>query len=245
MEVLGGATRTRLKRYHDEVQKMAADYPGLWWIVACADLRMRQSHLERIRRRLAKEHAEFSAAGLRTDFDLQVPWDVVFREAARDRDFWGREVDKKVVQYVTSQRSQSQLLDPGCGIVKFSGVGAGKKRGGDGAGSDGEAANKSAQKRAKRKAESAITRTAEDREGREGRRAPNAQASRGGGKAKGKGGSNDAKDAHGRFFRTATGSQLCWDWNRSPGGCADPCPAGRAHRCEVCRGPHRSCAHPA
>jgi len=53
MEILNAATRTRLKRYYDTIAALNADYPGLWWLVALADHKMRRSQMERIRRRLA------------------------------------------------------------------------------------------------------------------------------------------------------------------------------------------------
>ena len=42
MEILGAATRTRLERYSDRVQQMAEDYHDLWWIIACAEHKMRK-----------------------------------------------------------------------------------------------------------------------------------------------------------------------------------------------------------
>ena len=68
-------------------------------------------------------------------------------------------------------------------------------------------------------------------------------ASRGRGRGSGGGRGrfdNDAKTGDGRFFWTTDGKQLCWDWNRTPSGCAEPCTHSRAHVCEVCRGPHRA-----
>ena len=31
----------------------------------------------------------------------------------------------------------------------------------------------------------------------------------------------------------------CHDWSRSPTGCMEPCPKGRPHLCEFCKGAHR------
>ena len=38
------------------------------------------------------------------------------------------------------------------------------------------------------------------------------------------------------------GGELCYLWTRSDKGCASsgPCPDGREHECEWCRGPHRT-----
>ena len=50
---------------------------------------MRSEHFERIRRRLAAEHRDLEAAGLKSDFEPARPWDLVFKEAAKDSEFWG------------------------------------------------------------------------------------------------------------------------------------------------------------
>ena len=79
---------------------------------------MRRSHLERIRRRLESEHAQLLAAGLRSAFDPKRPWDSAFRDAARDCEFWAKEVDKKVIMFSIAQKSKSQLTDPGFGDLQ-------------------------------------------------------------------------------------------------------------------------------
>ena len=40
---------------------------------------------------------------------------------------------------------------------------------------------------------------------------------------------------------TTVSAQFCNAWNN--GGCSDPCPAGRRHVCETCKGRHRTCEH--
>ena len=86
--------------------------------------------MERIRRRLAAEHAELTGVGLRSDFDMRAPWDTVFREAARENEFWSREVDKKVIQFTTAQKTKQDLVDPGFGDLRFAtGGGPGREQG--------------------------------------------------------------------------------------------------------------------
>ena len=68
----------------------------------------------------------------------------------------------------------------------------------------------------------------------------------GGTRGKGKdmgGGGLGSKGSDGKFSRDLAGVQICWSWARKAGGCSDPCPAKRAHVCEICRGPHRSVDH--
>ena len=88
MEVLGGAMRTRLERYSDRMQQMAENCQDLWCTDACADHKLRKLHLERIRRRLATEQSELERVGLPSTFQPSAPWDLAFRESARDEHFW-------------------------------------------------------------------------------------------------------------------------------------------------------------
>ena len=156
MEVLGQANRIRLRRYSDTLKKLDNDYPGLWWIIALADIKMRKSHMERIRRAVVKTHTERVAANLPSDFDPHRPWDVVFREAARSTEYWQREVDKKVVQFTTAQRSRQQIGEPGYGPIRFVqgqlDNGGGQKRsnngGGGGNGGGGDKGDKKKTQRA-------------------------------------------------------------------------------------------------
>ena len=234
MELLGAASRTRLARYHALVQGLDSDYPTMWWLIALADQKMRRTHFERIRRRLANEHVELTSVGLKSDFNPAQPWDVVFRDAARDRDFWYLEVEKKVVQYVTAQRSKPQLVDPGFGQLRF--AGAPGRKGGSGDDLDEVQENPKKKQRWSKKEKSVAAQNVRGEEG--GRRTGE------GGKGKGKKGRNpDKKDNSGKYIFDSAGNQICWTWNRSNGGCADPCPNGRAHRCELCRGAHRTCEH--
>jgi hypothetical protein len=65
-----------------------------------------------------------------------------------------------------------------------------------------------------------------------------------------KGSKGDGKGAHprkgrdGRYMTTRDGSQICYAWNNTEGGCSVPCPANRAHVCQRCLQPHRSISCP-
>ena len=233
MEVLGAASRTRLCRYRDQVAQLARDYPSFWWVVACADLTMRRTHLERIRRRLDSEHAQLGAAGLSPTFDPKRPWDAAFREAACDSVFWTKEVDKKVIQFSTSQKSKGQLTDPGFGDLRLEpssdlgSQGRGRGRSGCDAADGVEVPEK--KKARKTPQEKSWSR--------------NPGSGGAAGKGKGKGKNNDFKTPEGKYVRDSQGVAICWIWNRAQGGCADPCMNKRAHVCELCRGAHRTCAH--
>ena len=56
----------------------------------------------------------------------------------------------------------------------------------------------------------------------------------------------DERRADGRHYLDASGTELCFAWNRSVTGCAGICTSTppRAHACEWCRAPHRAVACP-
>ena len=83
----------------------------MWWLIAISDIKMRKVHMERVRRRLVEEHHELTGAGLRSDFDPARPWDACFREAARDQQFWAAEVERKMLQFSTHQKTKHVLFD--------------------------------------------------------------------------------------------------------------------------------------
>ena len=213
MEVLGAVSR--------------AVYPELWWVIACADIKMRQVGLERIRRRVAKDHEELTTAGLKSEYDPAKPWDLCFREAAQDSTFWTKEVDKKVIQYMTAQRSRGALSDPGCGDLRFT-DGGGKRS------ADQEASGSSS----KRSRPTRKNRGVE--QGAPPPPRPWQPAQQHGSKGKGKG---KKGGKNGKRTSTDAGLQICWNWNQHHGGCSEPCPGGRAHVCEICCGPHRTLEH--
>ena len=241
MELLGAASRTRLEKYRLTIAALNRDYPTMWWLTALADIKMRRTHIERIRRRLLDEHTELTGVGLRSEYDPSLPWDSCFREAARDREFWMQEVEKKVIQFTTHQRSRTELVDPGFGSLTFAPpVGGGPA--GAAPGATGEP-RKKRKTHGERRAAAAANAVAG---------AGDAAPKGGKGKAPKGGGKGKSKDINaqkgGRFKYDHNGVQICWNWNNSRTGCSEPCPQGRRHICEICRdsqppASHRTCEH--
>ena len=55
----------------------------------------------------------------------------------------------------------------------------------------------------------------------------------------------DPQRKDGRFFKSRTGTNICFAWTRSADGCSnDKCDKGFAHICEWCRQPHKSISCP-
>ena len=114
MTLLKHASRVRLDRYAARIRSLNAEYPQSWAIIGMAEIHMRSENLERIRRECAKR----KTAGTLDDFKPDAPWDIVFREAALDVEFWTKEVDKKVLGLVTNLTSASSMMDLGFGTIE-------------------------------------------------------------------------------------------------------------------------------
>ena len=242
MEMLGAASRTRLAKYHAHVAALNDDYPNLWWLVSLADIKMRKTYMERIRRRLAGEHAELTQAGLKSAYDVNQPWDSVFREAAKEPEFWNKEVERKVVQFTTAQRSRPQLVDPGFGSLQFASLaGAGKSNVDHD--DDGGPPKRRRRTHADRRTVAVNKALAQHAPPMPAITNGESTASFGP-KGKGKGKDVDTK-VKGKFIMDGNRKQICWAWNKSRTGCQEPCTTGRAHVCEICRGTHRTVDHKA
>ena len=114
--------------------------------------------------------------------------DLAFREAARDEHFWTTEVDKKVLQNCTAQRTRNQFIDPGFGAIRYANQGG--KRSRDDGSSDGPPP-----KRTRRKSKKERDQEARKAKGGE-RRKNSGGGGGGGGKGKGKG---DAVSSAGKY----------------------------------------------
>ena len=241
MEFIGAATRTRLAKYAEQIAALNSDYPSLWWLVSMADIKMRKTYMERIRRRLANEHLELTQSGLTSTYNAKMPWDSVYREAARDGDFWQREVEKKVVQFTTAQKSRPQLMDAGFGALTFANLaGAGR---GSGDAMDDEGGGIKRKNRHQRRKEAAKKRELEQGSGTPAITNGN-WTGNSGGKGKGKGKDPNRK-VNNKYVADENNVQICWAWNKARDGCKTPCPNARAHICEICRGSHRTVDHKA
>ena len=146
--------------------------------------------------------------------------------------FWQEHVDKKALMFAARVQPASALSDIGMGPLREAAPGPthrGRPRETGPIESEGEGEEQRGRKRRKRQKK------------QPGGKGTEAEAQpKGAGRGRGKGNAGTPKTGDGRFFRDEQGTQLCWVWNRSVSGCSEPCPAGRAHKCEWCRGPHRT-----
>ena len=189
-------------------------YPGAWHLCAQADIRCRSEFMVDERRRQERFH---TAHPTMSSFDVAMPWNSVMKAAAKATEFWDLELKEPALLYALGHgRSHPTFVSQQPAAMTQPG-------GGGGGGGRG---NK--RKRDKHKAPVV--------------QAPPPAAPPGGGKALGKG--KGGKGRNGKHNKDRNGKELCFAWNRSPGGCTTgQCPQGRSHLCELCLQPHRTIDH--
>ena len=105
-------TPSALEEYKDAFRDMVVNYPEAWHLLVKAEDRCRGEHFPRLRRNLLNRFNK----GLAPEFDPAMPWDSVFREAARDRDYWDRTVREPAILFRTaSGRKREQVGGTGTG----------------------------------------------------------------------------------------------------------------------------------
>ena len=111
----GAVALGNLLDYADKVKEYHERYGSTTWaILYQADVRCRQEHMERARRRLERAAAEATAAGKQPaeSFDTAKPWDGVWAAVIRDVDFWRREFEEPAI-LVLSRSGRLQDLVSG------------------------------------------------------------------------------------------------------------------------------------
>ena len=230
MSALNYASRTRLDRYYNRIAKLNEEFPNHWWVVGLADIRMRSEHMERVKRNCVKRHTNGELA----DYDPLRPWDVVFREAALDKDFWNQEVDKKILLHALAMTTHTKLVDEGYGALEEAPPALKSSGGGKAGGKKKKRAASSSSEEAGRKRRKRGRGTGNPKGDPKG-------SKKGAGKGNGKQKNNSPtqQDANGKYIRF-NGSQVCWAYNKTLNGCSPTCPSMRAHVCEICTGLHRA-----
>jgi hypothetical protein len=97
-EVLPVVTPCVLEEYFENFRELVGEYPNAWHLCVVAEDRCRAEHFARIRRKRLLEHQQ----GLAPGFNPKCPWNDVFREAARDTVYWGREVRNKALAFIAN-----------------------------------------------------------------------------------------------------------------------------------------------
>lgn len=113
--LLGAVSAERLEAYAEQVRHHGSTYgQQCWFLIYQADVRMRSEQFERIRRLLHIEYeSAANSAGTVSGFDPVKPWDAVFAQAVRDREFWDREVSQPALMFLSGARTRFQLSTDG------------------------------------------------------------------------------------------------------------------------------------
>ena len=117
-----------LDNYRDHIRGYAHRYPSaVWPLVFQADTRARRELSERIRRRVATEHASLTAAALTSGsgpvlhpFDSIKPWKYVWGLLSGERTFWSKEVEEPGILIMTGAIQASSLTAGEAPVVKRS-----------------------------------------------------------------------------------------------------------------------------
>ena len=95
-----------LDAYQALITKYARTYgKDVWLIIYQADVRCRLENFERIRRRLLSEQE----SRLNPKF-TEKPWNVIFREAVKDADFWKHELEETCILVLTRTANLNSML---------------------------------------------------------------------------------------------------------------------------------------
>lgn len=100
------AYKKLIKRYHDRYGNQ------VWAILYQADVRARQVHAERVRRRGQDEHDAAAQAGGSHPFDPEHPWNWVYGQLAdQEHSFWRREVEEPAMLVLARSGRLSDMVD--------------------------------------------------------------------------------------------------------------------------------------
>ena len=244
--VLNVVSAPRLERYYERVYALHRSHGSLgnhnlWWLIAMAEARMRNERFEHIRRELEEDHLRLQACQRAHDsmYNPRRPWDSVFFVAANDEEYWNQNVKEPALLFLTSLKARGEITDDGhhtAGINSSAPtVGTLSLQAPDARGrgaprappQPGKNAARNAAKRAAKAKAAAAAASAAAQAGHQPQPKPKAK---GGGKKGEKGGFNNGLPRD---------QQECFRHTKDPGGCSEPCPAGRAHpACPRCGGHH-------
>ncbi len=199
-----------LDEYRENFRNLVTEYPESWHLCVTAEDRNRAENFDRIRRHAEKRFLQ----GLEPEFNKDMPWDYVFRTAARDRDYWSKHVREPAMIFLAT--GGKRKLDP---------TGSATGRTDEDRGSEDGGIRKIKPPK-KQFAPSPPW---------------NPKGTKGDGKGRGKDKSKalpgvGERDANGRFGLDRNGKEICYGFNN--GTCKGVCPRGRSHVCQLCLGNH-------
>ena len=215
-------TPAALEYYQETFRQLAFEYSECWFLCCKAEDTCRAEHLARIRRRMMVANG-----------GAQVSWSDVFTEAADDSKFWDREVRRPAMLYLARGKRGGEPTaayeeDPTGLTTKI------KSQLGGGSPVENRGL------RGKRRRESGAKRRARKAARDEGQSSAGSDTQQTSPRPPPSGDGHPAKRGA-LYISTREGTEICFAFAKnSRDTCPEPCPAGRAHVCQVCLGPHRN-----
>ena len=214
-----------MEEYSEHFKAIANEYPETWFMCVVAEDRCRGEQFARLKREFARNHRLGNRNRFDIEYDPRRPWVAVFCAAARDEQYWDREIRRPALSFLArGSTSAMPTVSPSAAAAVSNILGKVNPQGGKGNagnGNPGPAKKTKAQKR-------------HDRESR--LLAETAGAGPGAGKT-GKAGGKDK--GGGPPYRKFEGREICFKFAKGGrGACRDTCPHGRAHVCQWCLQPH-------
>lgn len=197
-------TQSSLEEYRDAFRDMVVNYPEAWHLLVVAEDRCRCEHFPRLKR----ECQDKAAKGQLPDFVEEQPWDFVFRAAARDRDYWDRNVREPAILFRTAGGRKKEQPGGTGSVTDLA--------------SDDAKVKKKAQKTSQRERLKRQVARLRENQGDGGKADPSRKGSK--------------RDSKGRFLTDRQGRPICFAFNN--GECKDVCPKQMVHICQVCLGSH-------
>ena len=223
-----------LEEYHARILRLVRTYPECWHLIMAAEDRCRGEHLERTRRLLVRAALE-GRLPMNLPFDQNQPWIGTFMHCARDMDFWNNEVVMPAQNFLArggAGKRMAREVAEDADLTPSAKEAIDNKTKGN-ARPFGQGESKSAKQR--RRLKDRLDAAEKDR----GSAAESNRSSSGKGGKGGKSGMQHPRKYGAFFVTTKEGVQICYSFAKGQmGSCSEPCPAQRAHVCQVCLGPH-------
>ena len=95
-----------VEAYIDKIREYSQRYGhNLWLLIYQADVRARQEHWERCRRKGAEEHYKAGVKGQSHEYDPNMPWEWALKDLIDDDKFWKREIEDEAILILAKQKS--------------------------------------------------------------------------------------------------------------------------------------------
>lgn len=205
-----------MEEYYENIAKLVEEFPEAWHLIMQAEDRCRGEALDRYRRNLTKAQVEGNLP-MGINFDASAPWNGAFMFAARDFEFWQKNVIRPAHTFLARGGKNMTAKSAGEATMSQEAKAALEKPA-----HHGQPESPSKRKRKREPGAASAGPTGKEAEG------------------------NHPRKWGTHYISDYDGVELCFRYSKGKlGDCSDPCPEGRSHRCQHCLGSHINSACPA